>query len=50
VKPGNRITAFKLTDWFFALQFMQFENGTCINMNPSLVIPRTTVQPKIIWK
>jgi len=50
VKPGSRITAFKLTDWFFALQFMQFGNGTIINMNPSLVIPRTTIVPKIICK
>jgi hypothetical protein len=50
VKPGSRITAFQPTDWFFALQFMQFGNGAIINTNPSLLIQRTTIVPKIIWK
>jgi len=29
---------------------MQFGNGTITNTNPSPVIPRTKIHPKIIWK
>jgi len=50
VKSGSRIIAFKLTDWFVAFHFTQFGYGTIINMNPSPVIPRTTIHSKIIWK